>query len=75
MLYCIKALPSTTVESPTLATMIWSCLKITMEAVVPAVLKSPVLDLFQVANGRRMSVHSDQSIIRMDSVMLFQKKI
>ena len=37
------------VESPTLATKMWSCLKIMVVAVVPAVLRSPVLLRFQVA--------------------------
>lgn len=40
--------PKTAVESPTFATKMLSCLNITVETVVPAVLRSPILFLFHV---------------------------
>ena len=40
--------PKTAVESPTLATKMLSCRNITVETVVPAVLRSPILFLFHV---------------------------
>ena len=39
------------VESPTFATKIWFCLKMMIEAVVPAVLRSPILFVFHEAKG------------------------
>ena len=50
--FCVNKLsacvPRTAVESPTFATKILSCRKMTAEAVVPAVLGSPILFGFQV---------------------------
>lgn len=43
---------NTAVESPTLATKMWFCLKMTVDAVVPAVLRSPILLVFHVTTNR-----------------------
>ena len=56
MTACCPGLPAlglhsakTAVESPTLATKMWFCRKMIVDAVVPAVLRSPILLVFQDA--------------------------